>query len=63
MVGAGLAAFNEITALALPLAIVAVLARGHLTMELPWRTLVRRRACSRRGSAPSVSRPSSSPSG
>jgi hypothetical protein len=44
VVGAGLAAFNEITALALPLAIVAVLARGRLTMELPWRTLVRRRA-------------------
>jgi hypothetical protein len=44
VVGAALAAFNEITALALPLTVVAVLARGHLTMELPWRTLVRRRA-------------------
>lgn len=43
-VGAGMASFNEITALGVPLTFAVVLARGHLTMGLAWRTLVRSRA-------------------
>jgi hypothetical protein len=38
--GAALAAFNEIAYLALPLATVAVAARGRLILEVPWRRLL-----------------------
>jgi hypothetical protein len=38
--GAALAAFNEIAYLALPLATVAVAARGRLVLGVPWRRLV-----------------------
>jgi hypothetical protein len=41
VVGAALASFNEVTYLAPPLALVAVVARGRLTLALPWRALVR----------------------
>jgi hypothetical protein len=40
LLGAGLASFNEVAALALPLMVVAVLVRGHLTMRLSMRQLL-----------------------
>jgi hypothetical protein len=41
LLGAALAAFNEVAYLAPPLAITAVLARGRLTMGQPWREIGR----------------------
>ena len=40
--GAALAAFNEVAALALPLATVAVLLRGRIVLGLSWRDTLRR---------------------
>jgi hypothetical protein len=40
LAGAALAAFNEIAYLALPLATVAVAARGRLVLTLPWRRVL-----------------------
>ncbi|MCU7723690.1 hypothetical protein ODJ79_08200 [Actinoplanes sp. KI2] len=41
LVGAGLAAFNELACLAVPLATVAVLLRGRVVLGLDWRRVLR----------------------
>jgi hypothetical protein len=44
VLGAAMASFNEITALAPPLAFVAVLVRGRLVLRMSWKDLLRSRA-------------------